>query len=491
MPVRPLSSNPNLERLKGTAKDLRGFVRAGVQGAIETVREHHPRMGSLAAGSPEALGFKLADAQLTLARHLGFASWPKLVKCVEDMGPLRRSPHEQLAGTGDGGDELIRLACLNYGNDAPLRPAAALALWQSTPNLASSSVFAAAAIGDSAAVTQFVSADHGASSRSGGPFDWPPLLYATYSRLAIGDFSHDFVETVRVLLRGGADPHSGFLWDGLFPPFTAITGAVGRGEQGSEPHVDQLELLQLLLDAGADPNDGQAVYNAGIGNAQPTDDTDWLEILYSHGFGRPSGGPWYRRFGDRLADPGALVAELLHDAARHGFINRTRVLLGNGADPNRPGDHPVFGGRTPHRDAVERGYPEVASMLLAAGARPIDVGSIEQIIGRCLTGEEVTPREVAAARRHTPDLVRGACELVKPPDIIRWLVENGWDINAKNGTTALHEAAGHGALETVKLLIALGGDAATTDDGFNATPAGWAEHFGHAEIKNYLDGLQP
>jgi hypothetical protein len=137
MSVRPLSSNPNLDRLKGTAKDLRDFVRAGVQGAIETVREHHPRMGSLAAGSPDALGFKLADAQLTLARHHGFASWPTLVKCIEDMGPLRRSPHEQLAGTGDGGDELIRLACMNYGNDAPRRPAAALALLQSNPNLVS------------------------------------------------------------------------------------------------------------------------------------------------------------------------------------------------------------------------------------------------------------------------------------------------------------------------------------------------------------------
>jgi hypothetical protein len=138
MPVQPLPSNPNLDRLKGTAKDLRNLVRAGVAGAIETVREHHPRMGSLAPGSSEALGFKLADAQLTLARHHGFASWPKLVRCVEDMRPLRRSPHEQLdRGTGDDGDELIRLACMNYGNDAPRRPAAALALLQSNPNLVS------------------------------------------------------------------------------------------------------------------------------------------------------------------------------------------------------------------------------------------------------------------------------------------------------------------------------------------------------------------
>jgi hypothetical protein len=382
MPIYPLPSNPNLDRLKGTAKDLRDLVRAGVEGAVATVREHHPRLGSLTAGSPEATAFKLADAQLTVARHHGFTSWPKLVRCVEDIRPLSRSPHERLGGgTGRDGDALIRQACMNYGDDSPSRPAAAFELWRANPTLGLSSVFAAAAVGDSAAVARFMSDDRGAATRSGGPFDWPPLLYATYSRLVTGDPSHDFIETVRVLLQSGADPNSGFLWDGLLPPFTAITGAVGRGEQGSGPHVDQLALLRLLLDAGADPNDGQAVYNAGIGNGQPRDDIDWLDVLFAHGFGRPAEGPWYRRFGDRLTEPGALVAELLHDAARRGFTNRAKLLLDHGAGPNRPGDHAVFTGRPPYQDAVERGYPEMASMLLDAGAQPIDIGSIEQIIG--------------------------------------------------------------------------------------------------------------
>jgi hypothetical protein len=294
------------------------------KGAVETVREHHRRFASL------------------------------LVRCVEDMYRLSRSPHVQLSeGATDGPmrdtDELIRLSCMNYGDDSPLRPAAALALWRSNPSLAKSSVFAVAAAGDHAAVTRFVSDDRDAARRSGGPFDWPPILYATYSRLVTSDPAHDFVETVRVLLHFGADPNSGFLWDGLWPPFTVITGAIGRGEQGSGPHVDQLTLLCVLINAGADTNDGQAIYNAGIGNAQPKDDTDWLEVLCAHSFGRQTNGPWYRGFGDRLAEPGALVAELLHDAARRGFVNRTRVLLENGADPNRPGDHPTFAGHSPMR----------------------------------------------------------------------------------------------------------------------------------------------
>lgn len=488
MAVQPLPSNPSLDRLETTAKELRDLVRAGVLGAVETVRGHHPGLGSLRPGSPEAIAFELADAQLTLAGHHGFASWPMLVHTVEEMRLLSRSPQDRLAGeAARDGDALIRLACLNFGEDSARRHAAAFELWQSNPSLVGSSVYAAAATGDHAAVTGFVSDDPGAANRSGGPFDWPPLLYATYSRLVTGRADHDFVETARVLLRFGADPNSGFLWDGLLPPFTAITGAIGRGEQASAPHIDQLALLQLLLDAGADANDGQAVYNAGIGNAQPRDDTDWLEMLLTHGFGHPANGPWYGRFGGRLAEPVALVAELLHDAARRGFINRNRVLLDHGADPNRPGDHPVFQGRTPYRDAVERGYPEVASLFIDAGALPVGVGPVEQIIGRCLSGGAVNPTEVTAARDHTPDLVRVACELAKPAGVVRRLVELGWDVNAKNGSTALHEAAMRGALDVVQALVGLGANPAITDDNFHATPAGWAEHLGHRDIQKYLE----
>jgi hypothetical protein len=492
MPVHPLPSNPDLDRLKATAKQLRDFVRAGVEGACETVREHHPRLGSLQSGSPEALSFKLADAQLTLARHHGFTSWPKLVRCVEEMRSFSRSPHELLGdGTSRDGDELIRLSCMNYGNDSARRVEAALALWLSNPTLVRSSVFAAAAAGDHAAVTEFVSADRDAAFRSGGPFDWPPMLYATYSRLTTDNESHDFVETVRVLLRFGADPNSGFLWDGLLTPFTAITGAIGRGEQGASPHADQLGLLRLLLDAGADPNDGQAVYNAGIGNAKPTDDTDWLEVLFAHGFGQPEKGmgrgPWYARFGARLSEPAALVAELLHDAARRGFANRARLLLDHGADPNRAGDHPIFGGRAPYDDALTRGFPAVAAMLNAAGAHTVNVSPVEAIIGRCLSGETVSVEEATTARNHKHDLIRVACELAKPLDVIHRLVELGWGVNAKNRITALHEAVMCGSLETVKALINLGADPTIADDSFQSTPVGWADHFGHVAIKHYLD----
>ena len=160
MPIQPLPSKPHIDRLKGTAKDLRDLVRAGVAGAIETVREHHPRFRSLLAGSPEATTFKLSDAQLTLARHHGFSSWPKLAQCVDLMRPLSRSPHETIGeGTGKDADELIRLACLNYGEDSPNRVTAAIDVWHSRRALESVSVFSAAAVGDHDAVARFVADD--------------------------------------------------------------------------------------------------------------------------------------------------------------------------------------------------------------------------------------------------------------------------------------------------------------------------------------------
>ena len=85
--------------------------------------------------------------------------------------------------------------------------------------------------------------------------------------------------------------------------------------------------------------------------------------------------------------------------------------------------------------------------------------------------------------------LRVAAELQKPIATIRRLIDLGWDINAKNRTTALHEAAMLGDLDRVRALVALGADPTIHNDSFDATPAGWAEHFGNDDARQYLDGL--
>ncbi len=70
-----------------------------------------------------------------------------------------------------------------------------------------------------------------------------------------------------ILLQHGADPNAGYLWQGEVPPFTVLTGLFGNGEQGSvndPPHPHAIRLATLLLDAGADPNDGQSALQPDV-----------------------------------------------------------------------------------------------------------------------------------------------------------------------------------------------------------------------------------
>jgi hypothetical protein len=139
---------------------------------------------------------------------------------------------------------------------------------------------------------------------AGGPYGWEPLLYLTYSRVPLA-LGRSGVAVARVLLEHGADPNAGYLWEGLIPPFTALTGALGGG--GTIPKdPEELGLARLLLEAGADANDGQALYNQGWG---PSPGEDWLELLFEFGLGTGDGGPWRRLLGDRQDSPRKMLED--------------------------------------------------------------------------------------------------------------------------------------------------------------------------------------
>lgn len=275
--------------------------------------------------------------------------------------PHRVQPSDVVA------DELVRLGCLDYGIYDPARVAQAERVLVADPALSGGSIWAMAATGDAAGLAAALDADLAAVNRTGGPFDWPPLLYVTFSRLTSQDGRHDAVAAARVLLDRGADPNAGYLWEGLVPPFTALTGAIGGGERREPPHTRWRELTELLLDAGADANDHQAMYNRGPGDLA-SDDTEVLELLYAHGFGTGDGGVWARRLGDALPSPADLVAEVLQHAAEFGLERRARLLLAHGADPNNPSCHPIYAGRTPYAGAMRNGNVTIAALLEHAGA---------------------------------------------------------------------------------------------------------------------------
>ena len=111
---------------------------------------------------------------------------------------------------------------------------------------------------------------------------------------------------------------------GLPSPFTVLTGVFGEGELGPvrQPrHPCAQPLARLLLTAGADANDAQALYNRMF---EPGN--DHLELLFEFGLGQDTGGPWLGRLGEALGSPASTLRGQLAWAITHGMTDRVRLL---------------------------------------------------------------------------------------------------------------------------------------------------------------------
>jgi len=467
--VPQLPSEPSLEHLRGQAKRLLRAVRAG-DPAADIVPGHHPR-------PPAPEEFRLADAQLVVARAYGFPSWPRIVAHLEVIARYTRVPHRRPVDDGSLADRFLTLACLTYGADDPSRPARARELLTAHPELPHTSLAVAAAVGDPEAARPRL-AD---ARRPGGPHDWEPLLYLAYSR-ASGDGA---LAVARMLLDAGADPNAGYLWEGLPSPFTALTGALGGGEGDQPAHRDALALARLLLEAGADANDAQAIYNRSW-----TPGDEWLELLFAHGLGRGSGGVWHRRLAPAHPSPAELVQDLLLWSTLYGMTDRVRLVLRHDVDVDAHGTrHPIMRGHTALVQAVLDGSAEIAAALRAAGAREPELDAAGRLQAALMAADRATAERLRGAPVR-PDLVARAAELGRS-DAVRALVAFGLDVNHRGRATALHEAALRGDQKLVDLLLELGADRTITDLDYHATPAGWAEHGGHPALAAHLKRDSP
>ncbi len=501
MPTRCLPSEPNLEQLRNLAKTLQRWVREREPGAVALVREFHPRLSTVDAGSPELARFSLADMQLALARSYGFPSWPKLKAHVEIVSRYTRNPHRQpvgepIANDAELIDEFLRLACLTYGADDPARPERARTLLAEQPQLATATIHTIAAVGHVTAARHLLAADPAQARSEGGPHRWPPLLYLAYSRIHDTSSDHSTPEVARLLLEAGADPNAGYLWEAEYP-FTALTGVLGEGESGPhrQPrHRHWLELAKILLEAGADPNDSQALYNR-----QWSPDDSHLQLLLDHGLGRGTGTVWHTRLGLTSPTPQQLVEEELRGAAGGGRISRVRLLLPHVHNLNGIGtNHPLREGRTAHQLAVLHGNPEVADLLAGAGATPVALSLSEELRAACMRADRPAANQL---RAHHPQLVHQLVD--EQPNLIstaagmgrveavRLMVELGFDLNPTDRSTPLHEAAFHGHLDVVRALIDAGADPTTRDPDHDSTPLGWAQYAQQHHIARYLAPLTP
>jgi hypothetical protein len=492
-----LPDDPSFEQLRRQAKDLRDLSRAGVQGALDLVGAHHP-------DGPHAVS--LAGAQFVVARHYGFSSWAALRQHVTTIERFRGAPDE-VASAAQPADEFLMLACLRYGgDDSPSRWQRAADLLAGYPEIARSSVHAAAAAANAGALEALLSEDPALASAEGGPYRWEPILYLAYARHDQSIGEEATVRSARLLLDHGADPNAGYLWHGLIPPFTALTGALGSGEGDQPQHPHGLALARVLLEAGADANDGQALYNRQFGS-----DDSHLELLLSRGLGRGDGGPWRARLGGRTDSPAELIRGQLRWAVTHDLRDRVRLLAEHGADLRTPFDSGeerivrcvnACDGRTPAEVAAICGCWAVLDWLVEHGGvpRPVTEGA-DGLIAAALSGDrrraERLADHAAAARAQRPGLIVWAASRRAWP-AISLLAEFGWDVNARarvdfpieqEWETALHEAAGAGEIDAAPMLIELGADPGIRDARFHGTPLDWAEHFGQQAMADYLRQL--
>ena len=478
-----LPDDANLEQLRKQAKDLRDLARAGVPGALELVATHHPK---------GAHPVTLAGAQLVIARHNGFSSWARLKRHLETIQQYRRTPDE-VEEPANEVDEFLILACLRYGgDDSPGRWARAARFLADHPTITQSSIHAAAAAADDAAVRALLAVDPIRAGQQGGPFGWEPLLYLAYARHDPTLSEAATLSTARLLLDHGADPNAGFLWHGLIPPFTALTGALGSGEGDQPEHPHGFALASLLLDVGADANDGQALYNR-----QFRPDDRHLVLLLRHGLGQGDGGPWRARLGPALDSPSDLLRTQLWWAIVHDMAARVKLLVAHGADFRSPfttpGGRPAWArtsnGRTPAEVAALSGCPDIVELLVAEGASRPPVEGVDGLVAAALAGDRPTVERLRehlpAARAERPALIVWAATGGKR-DAVAFLAELGFDVNAFGRSdvpmeqaweTALHRTAANGDVELARLLLQLGADPNIKDGRFNSTPLGWARHF--------------
>ena len=387
-----LPNNPSLDRLRAAARTLQRSVVAGDHDAVKTVAAHHPRPDV----ALERKRFALHDAQLTVARGYGFSGWPALVGYLGLAGGLSIDPTSIDETTLAPADLFCALSVLHYDDsDAPPRWARAAEIYSARTILDDSHIWAAAAATDPVALSRLLDAEPGLARAKGGPYGWAPLMYLSYSRAPLARGCDEVLAAAGLLLDAGADPNDGYLWCGMSTPFTVLTGAFGEGEQGSrrQPrHPFVTELATLLLTRGAHPVDQQALYNRMF---RPDD--SHLELLFAFGLSDARPSPWERRLGEAMESRTQMWQRQTTWAAEHGFADRLALI----------------------------------------GRHGVDVSGAELVVTRFPTDP---------------------------------------NIRDDDGATPLHHAAWEGDVELIARLLEAGADPAITDSRFGSTPLGWAEH---------------
>ena len=488
--MNSLPDRLNLDHLKKQAKQLIRLYRSRDAAAMARFRSTLPATAGLSDEDLTSRGLRLHDAQSCIAREHGCASWPDLKRYVEVQAVAQK----------ERAVRVLHWAQLLYSGDVSgtvnrANPRVALRILADDPELAADDPYLACAIGDERALRQATQADPAWVNRPGGPLRLPPLCAVAHSSLLrVEEFRERLHASARLLIAAGADvnqhihsrwPPGSLSEPDQHCPLSALYGAAGSNHDPA--------LTKLLLDAGADPNDGESLYHSlenpactrlllehgariaesnAIYRSIDLDDDTALKLLLQHG-----GDPNEPAQNPPLTDWGSPLAWAIYRRRpRH-----VKALLDAGADPSAA----TPDGVSPYRLALRFGLSDVADLLREQTDAPA-ISEEERFVAACARGDETEARTIRNARPDLPASLSPAQLRLLPDmaaagadDAVKLMVSLGWPIAVRGGdwdASALNLAVFRGDAGLTRFLLEHGSKW-TEQHGYGANACGtlsWA-----------------